>query len=128
MLASVVVVIDGAGMEAPPVAALYHARVNPVLGATCWVKLRLSPLQMLVSVVAGGLGSATTVTTICALGPSHKVAVLTWLTQWEVVVAVDGVGAVVVKVPPVDTGYHLRVFPALAVALGVSGVAVWPMQ
>jgi hypothetical protein len=83
---------------------------------------------MLVLVVAGALGSATTVTTICALGPSHPVLVLTWLTQWEVVVAVDGVGAVVLAVPPVAEGYHLRVLPVLAVALGVSGVAVWPMQ
>ena len=56
--------------------------------------------------------------------------VFTWLTQYEVVpeAAVDGVGAVVVKVPPVDTVYHRRVLPVLAVALGVSGVAVWPMQ
>ena len=70
-------VIDGAAMGDPPVAALYHARVNPVLGATCWAKLRLSPSQMLVLVVTGGLGSATTVTTICALSPSHPVLVLT---------------------------------------------------
>ena len=122
------VVIDGAGMEDPPVESLYHARVNPVLGVTCWMKLPPTPKQMLVLVVAGALGSATTVTTICARGPSHPVAVLTWLTQWEVVDAVDGVGAVVVKVPPVDTVYHRRVLPVLAVALGVSGTAVWPMQ
>ena len=115
-------------MGVPPVATLYQARVNPVLGGTCWVKLRLSPSQMLVLGATGALGRATTVTTICARGPSQPVAVLTWLTQWEVVVAVDGVGAVVVKVPPVDTVYHHRVLPVLAVALGVSGTAVWPMQ
>ena len=56
--------------------------------------------------------------------------VFTWLTQYEVVpeAAVDGVGAVVLAVPPVALVCHLKVFPALAVALGVSGVAVWPMQ
>ncbi len=117
-------------MGVPPVAELYQARVDPVVGGTCWVKLRLSPSQMLALGATGALGRATTVTTICARGPSQPVAVLTWLTQWEVVtaVAVDGVGAVVLAGPPVEEVYHRRVFPVLAVALGVSGTAVWPMQ
>ena len=120
--------MEGVAIGDPPVATLYQASVKPVLGVTCWVKLRAVPWQMFALVVAGALGRATTVTTICARGPSHPVVVFIWLTQYEVVpaAAVEGVGAVVLAVPPVELVYHLRVFPEVAVA--ESGLAVWPMQ
>ena len=80
-------------------------------------------------VTVGAAGSATTITSICALGPSQLVGPApTWLTQYDVVpaVPVDGVGAVADPVPPVATVYHSKVFPAVAVA--VSAVAVAPTQ
>ena len=79
-------------------------------------------------VTVGAAGAAVTITSICVLDPSHDVAVVTWLTQYDVVpaVAVDGVGAVDDPVPPVDVVYQSKVLPAVAVAL--SAVAVAPTQ
>ena len=39
--------------------------------------------------------------------------------------AVLGVGAVVLNVPPVATVYHLKVLPLVAVALKVDALAFW---
>ena len=62
-------------------------------------------------------------TTITALGPSQPFAFV-WLTQYEVLpaVAVDGVGAVALPVPPVATVYHSRLVP---VAVNAVAVAFW---
>jgi len=60
------------------------------------------------------------VTTITARGLSQLFAFV-WLTQYEVfpAVAVEGVGAVALPVPPVATVYHRRFVP-----VAVNGVAV----
>jgi hypothetical protein len=73
--------------------------------------LPVDPTHAVPLPVIVGNGNALTVTTICALGPSHPLTV--WLTQYEVLptVDVDGVGAVELPVPPVDTVYHNRFVP-----------------
>ena len=70
-------------------------------------------------VTVGAGGVAFTVTLISARGLSQALTV--WLTQYEVVpaVAVEGVGAVALPVPPVATVYHNRLVP-----VAVNGVAV----
>ncbi len=62
-------------------------------------------------------------TLISALGLSQLLTV--WLTQYDVVpvVAVEGVGAVVLPVPPVADVYQRRLLP-----LAVRAVAVAPWQ
>jgi hypothetical protein len=82
--------------------ALYQRAVNP--GSKVTVNGTATSLrQYSIGFVLGADGNALTVTVICARGPSHPVGVFTWLTQYEVVpaAAVEGVGAVVLAVPPV---------------------------
>ena len=69
----------------------------------------------------GARGAAFTVTVIRALGLSQPIV---WLTQYEVfpVVAVAGVGAVALPVPPVAVVYHNRFVP---VAVSGTAVAFW---
>jgi len=71
----------------------------------------------------GAAGRAVTVTTIRALGPSQPPA-LVWLTQCDVLptVAVEGVGAVELPVPPVATVYQRRVVPVAVIG---TAVAFW---
>ena len=59
----------------------------------------------------GAAGIALTVTWTAVLGLSQPFTV--WLTYQVVLpgVAVDGVGAVVVPVPPVGVVYHSRLLP-----------------
>jgi hypothetical protein len=68
-----------------------------------------------------------TVTLIDARGPSHPVLGFTWLThQLKVPLAVVlGVGAVVVKVPPVAVVYQRSVLPVAAVATKALGASPW---
>ena len=70
-------------------------------------------------VIIGAAGIAFMVTSILALGPSHPVTV--WLTQYEVVptVAVEGIGAVALPIPPVATVYHNRLLPVAVKAMAV---------
>jgi hypothetical protein len=72
--------------------------------------------------MAGASGEAFTVTTISALGPSQLPFV--WLTQYEVLpdVAVEGVGAVALPVPPVAVVYHNNPDP---VAVRGAAVSFW---
>jgi hypothetical protein len=74
-----------------------------------------------IGAILGVAGRALTVTVICALGLSQPIV---WLTQYEVfpVAAVDGVGAVVLPVPPVAVVYHNRFVP---VAVSGTDVAFW---
>lgn len=62
-------------------------------------------------------------TTTGALGPRQ--VPVAWLTYQVVVptVAVDGVGAVLLPVPPDGVVYHSRVVP-----VAVNGAAVFPWQ
>ena len=68
------------------------------------------------------MSNAFTITTISALGLSQPIV---WLTQYEVLpdVAVEGVGAVTLPVPPVAVVYHNSPVP-----VAVRGVAVAPRQ
>jgi hypothetical protein len=72
-------------------------------------------------VIFGVAGWAFTVTVICALALSQPTV---WLTQYEVlpVVAVEGVGAVGLPVPPVAVVYHNNPVP---VAVRGTAVAFW---
>jgi len=115
------VAVDGVGaveLPVPPVARVYHNRVVPVAvraeAVSFW--------QYCTGVVTvGAAGRALTVTTIRARGPSQPAAFV-WLTQCDVLptVAVDGVGAVELPVPPVATVYHRRVVPVAVIGTAVS--------
>ena len=116
------VAVEGVGAVAlpvPPVATVYHNRFVPVavnaVAVAFWK-------YVTGDVTVGAAGKALTVTTITVLGPSQPFAV--WLTQYEVfpAVAVEGVGAVAIPVPPVDTVYHNRFVP---VAVNAVAVAFW---
>jgi hypothetical protein len=69
----------------------------------------------------GAAGISLIVTTISDLGPSQLLP-LVWLTQYEVLpaVVVEGVGAVVLPVPPVAVVYHNSPVPVAVRALAVS--------
>jgi hypothetical protein len=112
------VVVEGVGaitLPVPPVAVVYHNSPVPVAVREAAV----SSWQYVTGVVtAGASGKAFTVTTISALGLSQPIV---WLTQYGVlpVVAVEGVGAVALPVPPVAVVYHNSPVP-----VAVSGTAV----
>jgi hypothetical protein len=117
-----VVAVEGVGavtLPVPPVAAVYHNSPVPVaVRATA-----VSFWQYVTGVVtAGAIGNPFTVTTISALGLSQPIV---WLTQYEVLpgVAVEGVGAIALPVPPVAVVYHNNPVP-----VAVSGEAVTPWQ
>jgi hypothetical protein len=118
------VAVEGVGAVAlpvPPVAVVYHN--NPVPVAVRGTAVAF--WQYVTGVVMAGAGGKTfTVTTISALGPSQLLA-LVWLTQYEVfpAVAVAGVGAVALPVPPVAVVYHNNPVP-----VAVRGTAVAPWQ
>jgi hypothetical protein len=92
------------------------------------VTVALSEVLVPPGIVASGpaltFGSVLTVTTISALGPSQLLTFV-WLTQYEVLpdTAVEGVGAVVLPVPPVAVVYHNSPVP-----VAVSAAAVVPWQ
>ena len=115
------VAVDGVGAVAlpvPPVAVVYHN--NPVPVAVSGTAVAF--WQYVTGVVTpGASGNAFTVTAICALGLSQPIV---WLTQYEVFpgVAVDGVGAVALPVPPVAVVYHNNPVP---VAVSGTAVAFW---
>jgi hypothetical protein len=116
-----VVTVEGVGaiaLPAPPVAVVYHSRPVPVAVRGTAVSFWQYVTGV---VVAGANGKAFTVTTISALGLSQPVV---WLTQYEVFpdVAVEGVGAVTLPVPPVATVYHKRPVP---VAVRGEAVSFW---
>jgi hypothetical protein len=115
-----VVAVEGVGavvLPVPPVAVVYHNNPVPVAVSGAAV----APWQYATGVVtAGAIGNAFTVTTICILGLSQPIV---WLTQYEVLpdAAVEGVGAVMLPVPPVADVYHNNPTP-----VAVSGAAVVP--
>lgn len=78
-------------------------------------------------VTVGGVGTGLTVTVIEDLALSPHPYPEVELTQYVVVpvVAVLGVGAVRLGVPPLATVYHLSVSPALVPALNGLAVAPW---
>jgi hypothetical protein len=114
--------VEGVGaveLPVPPVAVVYHNNPVPVAVSGAAV----APWQYVTGVViAGTSGNEFTVTTISVLGLSQPTV---WLTQYEVFpdVAVEGVGAVELPVPPVEVVYHNRPVP-----VAVSGAAVAPRQ
>jgi hypothetical protein len=115
------VVVEGVGAETlpvPPVEVVYHNNPVPVAVSGAAVSF----WQYVTGVTAGASGKAFTVTTISALGLSQPIV---WLTQYEVlpIVAVEGVGAVTLPVPPVAVVYHNNPDP-----VAVSGAAVVPRQ
>jgi hypothetical protein len=115
------VVVEGVGaitLPVPPVAVVYHNSPVPVAVSEAAVSF----WQYCTGVTAGASGKAFTVTTNSALGLSQPNV---WLTQYEVlpVVAVEGVGAVTLPVPPVAEVYHNNPVPVAA-----SGVVVSPWQ
>ena len=115
------VVVEGVGavtLPVPPVAVVYHNNPVPVAVSGAAVSF----WQYVTGVTTGASGKAFTVTTISALGLSHPIV---WLTQYEVlpIVAVEGVGAVTLPVPPVAVVYHNNPDP-----VAVSGAAVVPWQ
>ena len=81
----------------------------------------LVPPGMVASMPAFTFGSALTVTTITALGPSQLLPFV-WLTQYEVFpdVAVEGVGAITLPVPPVAVVYHNSPVPVAVREAAVS--------
>jgi hypothetical protein len=83
----------------------------------------LVPPGIVASLPAFTFGSALTVTTISALGPSQLLAFV-WLTQYEVLpgVVVEGVGAITLPVPPVAVVYHNSPVP---VAVREAAVSFW---
>jgi hypothetical protein len=115
-----VVAVEGVGavtFPVPPVAVVYHNNPVPVAVRGAAVEF----WQYVTGVVtAGTSGNEFTVTTISALGLSQPIV---WLTQYEVLpeVAVEGVGAVMLPVPPVAVVYHNSPAP-----VAVSGAAVAP--
>jgi hypothetical protein len=116
--------VEGVGavtLPVQPVKVVYHNNPVPVAvrGAA------VAPWQYVTGVVtAGASGKVVTVTTISALGPSQLLT-LVWLTQYDVFpdTAVEGVGAVVLPVPPVAVVYHNKPVP-----VAVSAAAVVPWQ
>jgi hypothetical protein len=81
----------------------------------------LVPPGMVASMPAFTFGSALTVTTIRALGPS-QLPPFVWLTQYEVLpaVVVEGVGAITLPVPPVAVVYHNSPVPVAVSEAAVS--------
>ena len=114
--------VEGVGaveLPVPPVAVVYHNSPVPVAVR----EADIAPWQYVTGVVTEGAGGkAFTVTTISALGLSQPIV---WLTQYEVFpdVTVEGVGAVMLPVPPVAVVYHNNPVP-----VAVRGVAVVPWQ
>jgi hypothetical protein len=114
-------VVEGVGaitLPVPPVAVVYHNSPVPVAVREAAV----SSWQYVTGVTEGAGGKAFTVTTISSLGLSHPIV---WLTQYEVlpVIAVEGVGAVTLPVPPVAVVYHNNPVP-----VAVRGVDIWFWQ
>jgi hypothetical protein len=114
------VVVEGVGaitLPVPPEAVVYHNSPVPVAVRA----VAVSFWQYVTGVTAGASGKAFTVTTISALGLSQPID---WLTQYEVlpIVAVEGVGAVTLPVPPVAVVYHNNAVP---VAVSGEAVAFW---
>jgi hypothetical protein len=113
--------IGAVALPVPPVAVVYHNKPVPV----AVIGTAVSFWQYVTGVVTtGASGKVLTVTTISALGPSQLMPIV-WLAQYEVFpeAAVEGVGAVVLPVPPVAVVYHNSPVP-----VAVSAAAVVPWQ
>jgi hypothetical protein len=113
--------VEGVGavvLPVPPVAVVYHKRPVPVaVRGVAVVFWQYSTGD----VTTGAGGKALTVTCITVLWLSQPIV---WLTQYEVLpaVAVEGVGAVTLPVPPVAVVYHKRAVP---VAVRGTAVSFW---
>ena len=102
----------------PPVDVMYHKRLLPPAVS----EVAVLPRQKDIGDTVGDARVVLTTTSICARGPSQVPVVA--LTQYEVVptVAVLGVGAVVVLVPPTACVYHFKLAP---VAVNGTAVTFW---
>ena len=116
MLAVVVIGVGAVVLPVPPVSVVYHNRPVPVAVNAVAV---LPKHKLRGDVTVGAVGTLFTITAIELLGLSQVVTASVCVTKKFVVpaVAVLGVGAVVLDVPPVATVYHLKPVPVAVSAV-----------